>query len=168
MIGHSLPTLEKMPYNPTMPNIRLTPIVVIGILLPLVASAQKPADPPSPAKPAGPAAVQGGMTVPGLVKEEPATPAEEILDTSIARLKKITSFSADIAQTVDMLNQKFEIKGTYLKASNYRVYLKLAVSGLGDTPATTLQVCDGTTLWEFRQVLDTQSYTKMTIPVIMT
>ena len=116
---------------------------------------------------ASPAGVQGGIPVPGLAREEPATPAEEVLDKSIARLKKIVSFSADIAQTVDMLNQKFEIKGNYLKASNYRIYLKLAVSGLGDTPATTLQVCDGTTLWEFRQVLDTQSYTKMTIPAIL-
>jgi outer membrane lipoprotein-sorting protein len=165
MIGHSLPTLEKMPYNPTMPNIRLILAIGLGLIFPIEAMAQNPGD--ATAKTAGAGAGQGGIPVPGVVKEEPPTPAEEILDKAIARLKKITSFSADIAQTVDMLNQKFEIKGNYLKASNYRLYLKLTVSGVGDTPATTLQVCDGTTLWEFRQVLDSQLYTKLTIPSIM-
>jgi len=62
-----------------------------------------------------------------------------------------------------MLGQKFEIKGTYLKSRENRVYLKLAVSGLGDASATTLQACDGTTLWDFRQVLDTQTYRKYSI-----
>jgi len=165
MIGHSLPSLEKLPYNPTMPNIRLDAAFVFSLFFSIVVQAQNPGEPQANSARTG--AVPGGIPVPGVVKEEPATPAEEILDTAIARLKKIVSFSADIVQTVDMLNQKFEIKGLALKASNHRIYLKLDVSGLGDTPATTLQVCDGTTLWERRQVLDTQSVTKLTIPTIL-
>ena len=66
-----------------------------------------------------------------------------------------------------MLGQKFEIKGNYLRQGNDRVYLKLTVSGLGDASATTLQACDGTTLWDFRQVIDTQTYIKYSIGPIL-
>ena len=110
---------------------------------------------------------QGAIPMPGVFKEEPPTDAESTLDAAIAGLKSIISFSADIVQSVDMLNQKFDVKGVYLRASNHRVYLKLAVSGLGDTPATTLQVCDGATLWDYQQVLETQSYRKLTMTSIL-
>jgi hypothetical protein len=179
MIGHSLLTLEKMPYNPTMPNNRLIPVLAFGLIIPIAAFAQAPGGAtvnPSPTGnlpgAAAPANVPGGVQIPGMgatapAKEEPPTPAEDFLDKAIARIKKISSFSADIAQTVDMLNQKFEIGGKYLKAPNFRISLQLKVTGLGDTEATTLQVCDGTTLWELRQVLDTVSYTKLTLPAVL-
>ncbi len=144
-----------------MPNDRLAPAIALGLLIPIAAGALAQA-------PVGPSGIpgQGGVPIPGIPKDEPATDAEKTLDDSIARVKKFASFSADVVQAVDMLSQKFEIKGKYLKAPGNRVYLKLAVTGLGDTPATTLQVCDGTTLWDFQQVLDTQSYRKLTITEI--
>lgn len=123
--------------------------------------------PPARAQGLLPAPVQGNVPIPGLVKEEPPTDAEKTLDAAIEGLKKMASFSATIAQSVDMLNQKFDVKGLYLRAKGDRVYLKLAVSGLGDTPATTLQVCDGTTLWDYQQVLENQTYRKLTITGIM-
>jgi outer membrane lipoprotein-sorting protein len=169
MIGHSLPTLEKMPYIPTMPKNRAIPAIAFSLLLmPLLAEAQVPA-PPAGGQGAG------GFATPGFgpaataapVKEEPPTEAERTLDDAIARFKKLNTFSADLVQSVDMLGQKFEVKGSCLKAPNYRIRLQLAVQGLGDSSATTLQVCDGTTLWNYEKVLDAQSYQKFTITQIL-
>jgi outer membrane lipoprotein-sorting protein len=148
-----------------MPIYRLVPAVAISLLIPLAVLAQQ--DPATPPGGLAPGAFPGQAAIPGPPKEEPPTDAEKTIDDAIARLKKIASFSADIAQTVDMLSQKFDIKGVYLKASDNRVYLKLAVSGLGDTPATTLQVCDGTTLWDYQQVLDSQTYRKLSISAVL-
>ena len=99
-------------------------------------------------------------------EDKPPTDAEKTIDEAIAKIKKANSFSAEITQTVDMLGQKFEVKGTYLKSGENRVYLKLTVSGLGDASATTLQACDGTTLWDYIQVLDNQTYRKFMIKPI--
>jgi outer membrane lipoprotein-sorting protein len=154
-----------MPYIPTMPIYRLVPAIAVSLLIPLAALAQQ--DPATGPSGLVPGAFPGQAAIPGTPKEEPPTDAEKTLDDAVARLKKLASFSADIVQTVDMLSQKFEIKGVYLKASDNRVYLKLAVSGLGDTPATTLQVCDGTTLWDYQQVLDSQTYRKLSIKAVI-
>ncbi len=47
------------------------------------------------------------------------------------------------------------------------VYLRLTVSGLPDSTGTTLQVCDGETLWDYQQVLNNQSYRRLTIKPIL-
>lgn len=156
-----------------MPKNRAIPAIAVSLLIPLAALAQQPPgnapiQGPLPAAGAG----QGGFNFPAAggpaaakkeEKEAPPTDAEKTIDEAIAKLKKASAFSAEIAQSVDMLGQKFEIKGTYLRAGENRVYLKLTVSGLGDASATTLQACDGTTLWDFRQVLDTQTYIKYSV-----
>lgn len=159
-----------------MPINRAIPAVAAGLLVPLVALAQVPTPGgPAPAPPAGQAPPPGFALPPAAVvpaaapkKEEEAKPteAEKAIDEAIARLKKDTSFSAEVTQSTDMLGQKFEVKGTFLKSGSDRVYLKLTVSGLGDATATTLQACDGTTLWDYAQVLDTQTYRKFTIAPI--
>ncbi len=146
-----------MPSIPTMPKNRAIYAIAVGLLVPLAALAQAPGSAP-----------QGGFALPGAAAKEekkaaPPTEAEKTIDQAIAKLKATKSLSAELLQTVDMLGQKFEIKGTYLKSGNNRVYLKLTVNGLGDASATTLQACDGTTLWDFRQVLDTQSYSKFKV-----
>ncbi len=161
-IGLSIRPLEKMPSIPTMPKNRAIYAITVGLLVPLTALAQGPGG----GQPPG----QAGFALP-VPKEEnkeaKPTKAEEALDEAIAKLKAAKSLSAESVMSVDMLGQKFEIKGTYLKSGNNRVYLKLTLSGLGDASATTLQACDGTTLWDFRQVLDTQSYFKYTIGPIL-
>jgi hypothetical protein len=147
-----------------MPTNRARPAIAaaVGLLLPLGALAQAPGV--GPAQPQQP-----GFALPAgkeEKKEAPPTPAEDLIDKAIARLKADRSFSAEIDQSVDMLGQKFAVKGTYLRSAENRVYLKLAVTGLGDATATTLQACDGTTLWDFRQVIDTQTYVKYAIAPI--
>ena len=54
-----------------------------------------------------------------------------------------------------------------MKAPNSHVYLKLTVSGLPDSTATSLQVCDGETLWDYQVVLDSQNYRKLSIKPIL-
>ncbi len=156
-----------------MPTNRAIPAIAASLLIPLAALAQVPGPAPvAPQAPAGAAPQGGGFALPGGAaaekeKEKEPTPAEKAIDDAIAKLKKDTSFSAEIVQSVDMLSQKFEIRGTYLKAGENRVYLKLALSGLGDSSAVILQACDGTTLWDFRQVLDTQTFAKWSIRPIL-
>lgn len=147
MIGHSFPTLEEMPYIPTMPKNRTFPAIVIALLIPLVARAQAPGT--------------------ALAPEEPPTPAESQLDEAIKQVAALKSVSADILQHVEMLGQSFELKGRYLKAPNHRVYLRLTVSGLVDGAGTMLQVSDGETLWDYQQVLESQSYHKLKIAPIL-
>ena len=71
-----------------------------------------------------------------------------------------------MVQNVVMLKQKFDIKGRYLKAPDSRTYLRLAVSGLPDSDGTILQVCDGETLWEYQQILESRVYRKLSIKPI--
>ena len=66
-----------------------------------------------------------------------------------------------------MLGQRFEIKGRYLKAPDDRVSLRLAVAGLAKSTGTMLQVCDGETLWDFQQVLESQNYHTLKIAPIL-
>jgi len=78
----------------------------------------------------------------------------------------VKSVSADMVQNIVMLKQKFDIKGRYLKGPDSRTYLKLTVSGLPDSNGTLLQVCDGETLWEYQQILESQNYRKLSIKPI--
>ncbi|WP_435015858.1 hypothetical protein TA3x_003412 [Tundrisphaera sp. TA3] len=110
---------------------------------------------PAPAEPAAAAAPEG------------PTPAEQFLDVAIAKIHAMERVSSTILQTVDMLNQKFQIKGEYYKDTGYRVRLKLDLSGLGGTDATMLQISDGKTLWDYQKVLSAPSYTKRELGPIL-
>ena len=98
---------------------------------------------------------------------QPATSAERLIDEAINRIAKLDSVAADLVQTVEMLNQRFTIKGRYLKAPNWRVYLQLTVAGADDTTIKTLQVCDGETLWDFQKVLESRVFTRLAIKPIL-
>jgi outer membrane lipoprotein-sorting protein len=100
-------------------------------------------------------------------KEEPPTPSERFIDEAKAKLAKLQSFAADVEQRVDMLNQHFTLKGRALKAPQNRVYFRLTLSGLPDTSGTTLQVCDGDTLWDYQQILQQQIYHKFSVKPVM-
>jgi outer membrane lipoprotein-sorting protein len=115
-------------------------------------------------------ALQGGVPSPEAAAkaEEPPTPAERLIDEAAAKIAKLRSVSATLLETVDMLNQQIKIKGTYLKAPENRIYLLVAVSGPPDTNGTTLQVCDGETLWDYQAILDApQAYRKFSVKPVM-
>ncbi|HEV3167496.1 MAG TPA: hypothetical protein VGZ22_26040 [Isosphaeraceae bacterium] len=173
-----------MPYNPTMPKNRIIPALAIFALVPLAVWAQTPPQTPpaagTPVVPGSAPVTPVPSLVPGPVPnaapagpgapaaaEEPPTEAEKELDAAIKKVEALKSVSADILQKVEMLGQRFELKGQYLKASNYRVYLKLSVTGLGDTTGTMLQVCDGSTLWDFQQVLDSKGFLRLDLAKIL-
>lgn len=143
-----------MPYIPTMPKNRILPALVVAALIPLAAWAQAPTPPATPA----PAGSVAAATAP-----EPPTEAELQLDEAIKKVTALKSVSADLVQKVEMLDQKFEVKGRYLKAPDHRVYLRLDVKGLPDAEGTTLQVCDGKTLWEYQRILDSQVYRRIEV-----
>jgi hypothetical protein len=128
--------------------------------------------PATPGLPSGPAmpAVPGSVTPqePAIPKaEEPPTPVERLIDEAIAKLAKLQSVVAKVVETVDMLDEQLIIRGDYRKAPNHRVYLRLTVSGLPETGGTTLQICDGETLWDYQQVLQTLTYRKLSIKPIV-
>jgi outer membrane lipoprotein-sorting protein len=104
---------------------------------------------------------------PAAQPEEPPTEADRAVDAAIALLAKLQSVSAELVQSVDMLYQKFTVKGSYLRAPNARVKLQLTVSGLADASGTTLQICDGETLWDYQEILTKQYYHKLSIKPIL-
>ncbi len=79
----------------------------------------------------------------------------------------LDSATAEMVETVELLNQKFAIKGRYLKAPGWRVYLRLTVDGVDETRITNLQVCDGESLWNFQKALDWRVFTKVSIKPIL-
>ncbi len=147
MIGQSLRTLEEKRHNPTMPKNQIFPALAVALVLPLWALAQVP--PPSPAS--------------APVPEGPPTEAETLIDEAIKKLQALQSVSADMEEEVSMLGQQFRLKGRYLKAPNHRVYLQLNLTGPGENDGSLLQVCDGTTLWEYMKVLDSPNYSKLLV-----
>jgi outer membrane lipoprotein-sorting protein len=115
--------------------------------------------PPSPAATQTPAATAQ--------PEEPPTEAERTIDAAIKKLAKIESVTAKLVQAVEMLNQKFTVSGEFRRAPNSRVRLQLTVVGLADSSGTTLQVCDGETLWDYQQILGKQYYRKLIIKPVL-
>jgi outer membrane lipoprotein-sorting protein len=93
-----------------------------------------------------------------------ATDAERLIDDAIDRIAALDSVTADLVQTVEMLNQTFTISGRYLKAPGGRVYVRLAVA---DTDFQTLQVCDGETMWDFQDTLESRVFTRLSIKPIL-
>ncbi len=191
MIGHPCPFLEELPYIQTMYHKRtdlhgaaLAASLLLSAALgwtthapaqaPQPSAAQPsasvaPAPPPAPgaapapATGAAPAATAGK---PGELPQEPPTEAERLIDLAIKKIAGVKSVSADMVQHIEMLKQKFDIQGRYLKGPDSRTYLKLTVSGLPDSNGTLLQVCDGETLWEYQQILESQNYRKLSIKPI--
>lgn len=135
------------------------------------------ADAQAPGQPAPKAAsAPPGSSPPGFKVEtdpsknapaEPPTDAEKFIDASIQKVRALQSISADITQTAEILNQKFELKGQYLKAPNQKIRMQLTLSGLDSATGSMLQVCDGEILWDVQQVLDSQSYRKRRIGDIL-
>jgi outer membrane lipoprotein-sorting protein len=122
--------------------------------------------PPGPGMPALPGGVN--PQEPAAAKaEEPPTPAERLIDEAGAKIAKLKSVAATLVETVEMLNQRLTIRGKYLKAPDYRVYLQLTVSGPPETGGTTLQICDGDILWDYQEILKNQTYRKLSIKPIV-
>jgi outer membrane lipoprotein-sorting protein len=173
MIGLSLPALEKMPYSPTMPKNRSIPFAVLVLVLPWIVSAQAPPSPPPGPSPPAEATTVPSPTVPaGAAPAAPAPPAppteaEKIIDEAIKKIEAISAVSADIVQKLEMLGQQFELRGKYLKANQNRFSIQLSVAGLDATNGTMFQICDGTTLWDFHQVLESQSCRRLQIGPIL-
>ena len=61
--------------------------------------------------------------------EEPPTQAEIDIDVAIKKIASLNSVAAELVEEVNMLNQKFSIKGSYRKGPNNLVYLRLTVAG---------------------------------------
>src|SRR5205085_2642417 len=134
-------------------------------LVPLWAWAQAPGPAPTPG-PAGAPTPDATKPAEAATPAEPPTEAEKTLDAAIAKVAALKSVAADLEQTADMLGQHFVLKGQYFRAPNHRVYLKLTLSGLGDTTGIMLQVCDGQTLWDYQQILKSQYYSKFDVDKI--
>lgn len=128
------------------------------------AAAAKPSAPPGSSPPAFKVEADPSKAA----KEEPPTEAEKFIDQAVKKVQAIKSVSADITQTAEVLGQKFELKGQYLKDVNNKVRLQLTLNGMESATGTMLQVCDGVELWDVQQVIDSQSYRKRKIGEIMT
>lgn len=131
--------------------------------------AQAPAAPAAAGSPPQAKAVSpaDGPAKPGEKPEEAPTQAEIDIDVAIKKVAALNSVSAELVEEVNMLNQKFSIKGSYRKGPNNLVYLRLTVAGLADSSATSLQVCDGETLWDYQVVLDNSLYRKLSIKPVL-
>ena len=149
-----------MPYIPTMPKNRLFFALGVAALFSLTAWAQAPIAPPAGSVQAAQA---DALAKAKAAIDEPPTEAEKTLDAAIKKVAALNSVAADLNESVDMLDQKFTIRGRYLKAPGHRIYLQLKIAGLADSAAQMLQVCDGQTLWDYQQVLDSQQYGKLEV-----
>lgn len=145
-----------MPINRSIPT--------LALLLALARAAPGQAqDVPGLAPTPAPASLAPPMAAPKL----PPTEAEKAIDEAIRKVRALESVAADLTMDADMLGQSFTLKGQYFKAPGHRVYLRLGLEGLGEIAGTMLQICDGTTLWDFSKILDGQKCSKLAIgPVI--
>src|SRR4051794_14568933 len=125
-----------MPYIPTMPKYRFLLAVGVAALIPLAAWGQNPPAAGSgqgvPAAPEGSVEAASAKAAVAAAPAEPPTEAELTLDAAAKKLAALKSVSADLTEKVDMLEQKFEITGRYLKAAGNRMLLRLKVTGLPD------------------------------------
>ncbi len=176
MIGLSKTALEELPYIPTMLNNRSIHGLVLGsthalvyltVLAPFAGAQTLPSDPPATASPSARSTQPAGPAAAPDKPDEPATEPELFLDAAAKKLGALNSVAADVEESVDMLGQKFTLKGRYLKAPGRRVYLRLSVAGLPDSGGTMLQVCDGETLWDYQQVLEAQYYRRLSVKPVM-
>lgn len=135
-----------------MPHYRIISALALAAVLPLVAWAQTPsAKPESQAETPPP----------------PPTEAEETIDQAIKALQDLDTVSAELTQSVSLLNQKFQVTGRYLKATNYRSLTTLDLKGPAGASARMTQVSDGKTLWDYLSILDSQSVRKLQLAPVL-
>lgn len=139
-----------------MPKNRIVPAVAVALMLPFWAWAQQPTP---PANPAQTAASKG--------PETPPTEAETKLDAAIEKVKALKSVTATIREDVKMLGIKFRVEGQYMRAPEWRVALRLDVTGLADIEGRMLQISDGRTFWDVREVLGARELRKRELGPIM-
>jgi outer membrane lipoprotein-sorting protein len=135
-----------------MPDYRIIPALALAVALPLAVWAQAPTATLAPQADAPPT---------------PPTEAEETIDQAIKTLQTLDTVSAELTQSVNLLNQKFQITGRYLKAPNHRSLTTLDLKGPAGTSAKMAQVSDGTTLWDYSLILDTQSARKLQLEPVL-
>ena len=97
----------------------------------------------------------------------PPTEGEKLIDAAIVKVEAIKSVSADLRQELEMLGLQFQLRGTYLKDTGNRFAMKISVVGLAATNGTMLQVSDGVTLWDYQQILESQSCRKLGIGPVL-
>lgn len=147
-----------------MRRIAITIVAVLsGMALPLaLVAAQPPAGAqPETAEKTGGAKGKAQATKPE--KDKEPTRAEKVIDEAIAKLRGLESASANLVIKADILGQRFQLSGEYARAPQDRIKLVLTLSGLADARGRMLQISDGTTLWDFKEILDGQSYDKVDI-----
>jgi outer membrane lipoprotein-sorting protein len=175
MIGHSLPSLEELPYIPTMrinrPDstsafARTLLGVTVALLTTAVCGVGAWAQVPPGSAPGAPGA-GGPPGAPAKKAEEPPTEAERYVDLAIKKISEIKTISAEVVQEVKMLNQDFTIRGRYLRAPGTRFRMDLTVSNLPDTSGKMIQVSDGETLWDYQQFFETKLCRKQNIKLIL-
>jgi len=154
------------------PSSRKLALCVIALACPTAISFSQVPSPtsPSPGAAAPAASASSSQIAAGATEvkpEQPGTNAEHLINEAINRAARLDSAAADMVQTVEMLNQKVTIKGHYLKAPGYRLYLGLTVEGAAETNLTMVQVCDGETLWDFREVFDSRVFTSLSIKPVL-
>jgi outer membrane lipoprotein-sorting protein len=93
--------------------------------------------------------------------------SETLIDDAINNIAKLDSVTADLVQTVELLNQTVTITGHYAKARGRRIYLELSIEGTGDSHRKTVQVCDGETLWDLQEIADTRLFTRLALKPIL-
>jgi outer membrane lipoprotein-sorting protein len=148
-------------------------VCVIAVACPpTVAFAQvrQAVSPPAASAPVPPVSTGAGQPAGSAADQKPeqsTTSAERLIDEAINQMARLDSVAADLDQTVEMLNQRFTIKGRYLKAPNWRVYFQLTVAGTDESNFTSLQVCDGETLWDFQRLLDSRAFTRLAIKPVL-
>ena len=101
---------------------RLALAVIVASCLPSQSLAQVPSMPSGPA--AGPARrrpVSRSLPVlllPTSRKNRPPRPST-LIDAAIKKIAKLESVAADLLQEINMLNQKYTIKGRYLEGTEF-------------------------------------------------
>ncbi len=113
--------------------------------------------------PTGPTPAPGLGTPFGGQEERPPTEAETLIDEAIEKLAQITSIEATIQQSTTMLGQTFQLNGEYARAPGNRLYLRLTLSGLGNSEGSMLQISDGQTLYDRQVILQRRSLTKIDV-----
>lgn len=158
------PTLEEMRYNPIMPTNRTLLFLAIAVAIPLWAwaQAQGPDEATDSATPAVSPLLPGGKPI-----EPPANPAEQVIDEAAKKLRDLEAVAADIRMEADILGQTFQVIGKYRKGAEFRLLLQLDIEGLGDVNGSIQQVCDGETLWEINEILESQNLRRLSLPPIL-
>ena len=154
-----------MSHNPTMPAIRPVAALAILLIFPVLAWSRETA--PTPEQAPSPEQAPAAAAAPAASAADSATLANNVVLEAIVKLRLRTRIAARIEQTVDMLNQKFKLTGSYYKDTGHRVRLQLNLDGAKDSESTMLQVCDGKTLYEYQQVVGMKNYTKRDITPIL-